>query len=312
MATNDIWGITTYFNPAKYKSKKENYLTFRQESKRNGLNLLCVELAFNDANYELTKNDADIMIYVKAKGNSIMWQKERLLNIGLKKLPRECKKIIWIDCDILFENKNWVTETAKLLDNYYIIQPFKNAYKLTCEEKFPVDITNRAVGGNNGEKLPSFAYVVTNEGFSTDKYCGHKGYCWAGRRELFDKIGFYDAAILGEGDSVMAHAFIGVPVTGYTEKLPPKCKAHQILWAEKAFNIVNNSIYYMNYNIFHLYHGESKNRLYREKCLHYALNDFDPDTDIRINPHNLVWEWSSDKLKLHQFMFEYFYQRKED
>ena len=117
-----FWGLTTYFNPAKYGNKIENYRKFREDSKRQGLNLLCVELAFNNEPFELTKNDADVLVQVRS--NSIMWQKERLLNIGLKHLPKDCDKVAWIDCDIIFKNEYWIEETCKLLEKYIVINYF--------------------------------------------------------------------------------------------------------------------------------------------------------------------------------------------
>ena len=52
-----FWGITTYYNPQKYRNKIENYRKFRNASKRQGLKLLTVELAFGDNDFELKKSD---------------------------------------------------------------------------------------------------------------------------------------------------------------------------------------------------------------------------------------------------------------
>ena len=310
MLTDEIWGITTYFNPARYHSKKENYIKFRTHSKRQGLKLLCVELAFYNESFELDEKDADILIKVNSK--DIMWQKERLLNIGFSHLPKECTKIIWIDCDIIFYNDNWVYETKELLDEYCIVQPFKDSYKLKKDEVPPVDLLHISIGGNNGEQLPSFASVINEDGFSPSVYCGHKGFCWAGRRSIFDEIGFYDAAILGEGDSIMSHAFLGVDVPGYTENLPAKFRKHQFQWMEKAYQLVQGSLFFTNGTIYHLYHGEMKDRIYRQKCVQYNIADFDPDEDIKINQETKTWEWNSNKTDFHKFLEEYFYIRKED
>ena len=78
----DLWGITTYFNPAQYKRKLQNYHQFRTASKKQGLPLIVVELAFGEHKFELTKDDAEIVI--QRRCNTVLWQKERLLNIALE------------------------------------------------------------------------------------------------------------------------------------------------------------------------------------------------------------------------------------
>ena len=111
-----FWGITVFFNPTGYKNKIENYRRFRESSKKQGLNLLCVELAFGGKNFEVSKEDADIL--VQLRGGDILWQKERLLNIGLERLPKDCDKIAWLDCDIIFGIMK------KLVEN----EPFDKAF----------------------------------------------------------------------------------------------------------------------------------------------------------------------------------------
>lgn len=55
-----MWAVTTYFNFAGYKSKIRNYNHFR--SKLN-IPLLTVEFSL-DGKFELTDNDADILIQI--------------------------------------------------------------------------------------------------------------------------------------------------------------------------------------------------------------------------------------------------------
>ena len=88
--------VTSYFNPMKSRRRLANYRTFRS---RLDVPLVTVELAF-DGQFELTSGDADHLIQLS--GGDIMWQKERLLNIGIKSIPSAVKNFAWIDCDILF------------------------------------------------------------------------------------------------------------------------------------------------------------------------------------------------------------------
>ena len=78
----DFWAITCYFNPIGYRRRLENYRVFRQRLK---LPLVAVELSF-DKRFELAAGDAEILVQVHSP--SILWQKERLLNVALKSVPR--------------------------------------------------------------------------------------------------------------------------------------------------------------------------------------------------------------------------------
>ena len=60
-----FWGVTTFFNPHKYKSKYENYKIFRNTTKRQGLKLITVELVFDDEDFEIDITETDILVRLK-------------------------------------------------------------------------------------------------------------------------------------------------------------------------------------------------------------------------------------------------------
>jgi hypothetical protein len=88
-----MWAITSYYNPAHYQSRLENYKTFR---KKLGLPLLTIEFSY-DGEFQLNSSNADILIQVA--GGDILWQKERLLNLAIKKIPKTIIFLV-IDLDI--------------------------------------------------------------------------------------------------------------------------------------------------------------------------------------------------------------------
>src|SRR5215212_10268338 len=117
--SSDLWAITCYFNPCRYKTKRENYDAFMEGMNAVGANILTVELAFGDEEFELAPSDNVLQL----RGWGVMWQKERLLNIAASKLPASCKKIAWLDNDLIFENPNWVEQTSQALDRFMVVQP---------------------------------------------------------------------------------------------------------------------------------------------------------------------------------------------
>ena len=62
-----------------------------------------VECAIGDAKHELLPDDFGKRVKVlQVRGNSLMWLKENLLNIGLAKIPKDIKWVAWSDADINF------------------------------------------------------------------------------------------------------------------------------------------------------------------------------------------------------------------
>ena len=123
-SSRDLWAITSYFNPCGYRSRYVNYQTFRQNL---NVPLLTVELAYGDT-CELNAGDATKLIQLRS--DQVMWQKERLLNLALEALPPECQKVAWLDCDILFERNDWADLTARTLDDFALVQPFRKVHYL--------------------------------------------------------------------------------------------------------------------------------------------------------------------------------------
>lgn len=104
----DLGLIATFFNPAGYRTKRVNYDRFRAPLDDAGLRLVVVECGFGDATFDLPAGEGVFHV----RGRDVMWQKERLLNLALARLPAGCTKVAWLDADLLFENPGWAAETA--------------------------------------------------------------------------------------------------------------------------------------------------------------------------------------------------------
>jgi hypothetical protein len=307
-----FWGITTFFNPCHYRIRIDNYKRFRESSKRQGLKLICVELAFGKSAYELKEDDAEIMVRVRTK--NVLWQKERLLNIGLKHLPPDCDKILWLDADILFFNDRWIEQASQLLNAYIALQPFSCAILLPAyvdqigNQQWPDGVTE-------GHKINSFAYEYsssnTKPSLANLKY-GHPGLAWAARRSLFDDHSFYDRFILGGSDSLMAYAFFGERCPYYhKDDFSKSMILNQEQWIQKIGPRVCGSVYYVQGNIAHLWHGNNKDRFYINRDRWLKKYNFDPETDIQFD-ENGCWSWATPKRMLHLFCRSYFFLRNEE
>ena len=113
-----LWAATAYFNPQGYRCRLANYREFRS---RLDVPLLAVELGFNGC-FELDHRDADVLVQIDE--GDVLWQKERLLNVGLAHLPGDCEAVLSIDCDVLFLSPGWLAGALNLLERYAVVQPY--------------------------------------------------------------------------------------------------------------------------------------------------------------------------------------------
>ncbi len=303
----ELWGITTYFNPAKYANKVEHLRRFSDSARRQGLKLLIVELAFGDEPHVLEEALADRIIRLRT--HTVLWHRERLVNLALGELPADCDKVVWLDADILFESDRWIDETSRLLQDYMVVQPFHTAWMLPpgCVTRPATAEQQRAVTAYRGAAHAYHAGYGARE--------GHIGLAWAFRREVLQKHGFYDRSVLGGGDLVQLLAvfgYFGQP--GTREMFAPWCSDRHLLdaeaWGRRLAADVNVSVFYAGGLVLHLWHGSVENRKYDERGLILKAADYDPAADIALDD-NGCWRWNSDKPELHRRVKEYFWNRQE-
>jgi hypothetical protein len=142
---------------------------------------------------------------------------------------------------------------------------------------------------------------------------GHTGFAWAARREIFGEIGLYDRAIAGTADHLMAHAATGQIEHACIERafFGDSIKAHFSRWGKRFFEVVRGNLGFVEGDIYHLWHGELKNRRYLERTRELSRLNFNPSTDLIVNRHNL-YEFVPERDDLRFWMREYFRHRLED
>ena len=305
--TGSFWGITTFFNPQGYKNKLEHYKVFRENAKRQGLKLLVIECALKDNGYEIQEEDADILVRVKS--NSVLWHKERLLNIALKHLPVDCDKIIWIDCDVIILNDNWIKETAELLEDYIIVKPFSKAIRLDRKETKMLIKNNSLNDFENKRRDSAETYSIENNPFWFLSVFGI-----AARRKTMDKIGFFDTTIAGNGDSLMISAFLNIdpviPRKPLTAEINQNFLSEINNWNKMTATEIRKSIAALDGIMIHLFHGSLKEKKYDNRFDFLADNGYNPKTFLTKNEYD-CYEWTEKGQKLGRELEYYFLERNE-
>lgn len=287
--------VTSYFNPENYQNIKNNYRRFSTGLK-GVVDLFTIELSYTDE-FMLPENEFNIRIRGN-KQDHIMWQKEKLLNLLISKLPKEYTNVAWVDCDILFDNPKWTIETNEKLKYYPVVQIYEVANRMNENE----EIERQSVGiAKYNSKL-----IEKENNFNN----GIPGFGWAARREFIEEFKLFEYNILGGGDSMMCYSFYGKHRDNFlVSQMNDKWKNLFINWGDKVFEHVKSSVGYVCGNITHLYHGSHQNRKYNDRF--YYLSDFDPLSDI-ITDENGIWKWSTNKNKMIQTVKNYFSERQED
>lgn len=311
-----LWALTSYFNPAHYHTKLRNFKAFHQSLK---MPLVIAELIINNqesdlSDYLSSTEDPGNTIHLQIHGNSIMWQKERLLNLALARVPATVDHIAWIDCDILFHNPVWHEKMVEALRTNPLVQGFSRVMHLPPKiDHVPPCLLN----------LPEDRSFMASRLENIETFKGH-GRIWAAQADLLRRHGLYDAMIVGSGDLAMACAVMGNPsglgshrtVNGsqkYYSYLTKAHLSHYQAWAEPFHRDLcsQGQAGCLDETIYHLWHGEPDRRQYITRHQMLLDNHFDPATDIALNEEG-AWEWSSDKKELHDSVARYFDSRRED
>lgn len=296
-AGNKTWAITTFYNPEHYKNKLANYKLFRENLKKQNINLAAVECIFEKDAFELSEDDAEILIQVKSK--SVLWQKERLLNIALKQIPKECENIVWVDADIIFLKENWVSETEKCLEKNLIVQPFSYSFRLKKLENPDVSVLDKISGDR---KKYSYMFCFNTGRKNLLEKSSENGFVWAGKKSIFDACGFYDKHIVGGGDFIMRDAFTNTD----------NDQSYSKDWSDSIKKLTDGRTGYVDGGLIHLYHGSWKNRYYSERDLILKKNHYNPERDLCLN-NDGCWEWSINAPgKLKSEIRKYFSARNEN
>ncbi len=302
-ARGTLWAITCLFNPAGFRVRTTNYHIFR---KAFPLPLLTIELAF-DGNFVLNPSDADVIVQIE--GGDRMWQKERLLNLALQSLPKNCSRVIWVDADIVVPDPQlWIDGIESGLEHYSVVQAF-SAVKMRDSKGNTMLKNPSTMASLRRSSDPNAVYQATLDR-STGAPCS--GHVWAARREVLSTRGFYDGCIIGGGDSAFICAALGdFDRVIHLHGMGDRQKHRYLNWAQELYTGITDGVGYVDHEIDHLWHGTIGNRRGAER--HAKLNEigFDPYVDICLN-HNQIWEWATPKPELHNYVRNYFHSRQED
>lgn len=236
--------ITVYYNFSNYKSRYEvSKKCVEYFSKISNINFYIVELAYGDQKFMLT--DSLNKNHLQLRCNYPLWHKENLINIGINKLlSDDWQYIAWIDCNILFENTDFIEKTMVKLQDYDFVQMFSKI---------------KYINQNNQSETTydSFIYVASKNEYSPS---AKPGGAWACTKKAWEKIEkLYDKSLC-ESDCILAHAI------GLNRYYHMSLKIYPYL--DDVNSYINNILKqqfktsYVNNIAIYDWHGNQENRTY--------------------------------------------------
>jgi hypothetical protein len=271
------------FNPAKTKRILMNYFYTRNQFALQNLPVFTIELVYEGRTPEIS--DA-----IHVTSNSFMFHKENLYRVLERHIPKQFKKLAFIDCDVLFRDPSWYEKTSILLEDHDVVQPFEMAHWM--------DITYKKV-------TLSRKSVLLNPRKTWD-YTYHPGFAWCMRRKWYKNVGFFDLAVSGSGDTLSSMAWLRHEVPRSFHSLPAALRrAH----AEFADHDPPRITFLPGSHLFHLYHGTRDNRQYVDR--HKVLNGKQDITDLTTKTSEGVLQWANSETWNPVFL-TYFTSRDDD
>jgi hypothetical protein len=311
-AESPIWAITAYFNPVGYQRRLWNYRVFRE---RLSLPLMTIEFGWKGA-FDLSSDDADLLI--RLEGPDVLWQRERLLNVALASVPVEATKLVWLDCDVLFEDADWINHLDVALDEYPCVQAYSEVVRLPKQTRPQWQPEFGELQGR-----PALCSLISRR-HDLQSVCrdlprspgrvfpGPTGFGWAFRKELMLRHGFYDVGVLGGGDISFISALAGCyDIATRYHSMTTAAEQHYLRWAQPFHQEVGQRVRCLPARLYHLWHGDVNHRGYQTRYHDFERFDFDPEADLAL-ADNGVWQWGSAKPELHEFVRDYFAARRED
>ena len=293
--------ITTVFNPWRYRTRVDLYKDFEEYCLESGAQLLTVELALGERPFVVTQ--AGNPNHVQLRTTDELWHKERMINIGIERLPENIKYVAWVDADVRFVRHDWVHETIQLLQHYQVVQMFASIANLGHEHNLS--------GPQQGIIYAFLEGLLGQEDYKYyEKF--HPGFAWAARRSTLDNLGgLLDIAILGSGDRHMAQGLIGKVRRSYPAGVTQGYKEQLKLWEERALLYVKKNVGYMPGSLIHQWHGNKKFRRYTERWKILIQNKFDPEFDLKRDSMGLL-KFTERNRQLKYDIRNYFRIRNED
>ncbi len=288
-----------YFNPAGFKNRLRNYQRFAWGLRSQGVELHTIELVLDDDPPAIF--GPNVRRLRGTRELNCLWQKERLLNLLISKMPPEIDGIVCADVDLVWHSADWIEQTRRSLEAFPVVHPYSYIHRWES-------------AGDKCERRVGVGFALNNRLPYQQPWFAFPGYAWAARRSFWQRCGWFDLMITGSGDCALVAALLGDELpSDYAPRLAPVPRAmqrEQEKWAKKVFADVGGNVGAIASEVSHCWHGSDRHRGYGERHRVLASLGFKLD-DLAIDDAGL-WAWRDPRSPLAKSMREFFANRQED
>jgi hypothetical protein len=285
----DMAVLLVFFNPCNSKRILINFLYIFNGLRAKNVPVFGIECLFPGQEPSISfKNVKHV------RSSSYLFHKERLFRVLEKSIPQKYTKLMMMDADLFYDEENWYEVVSNDLNIHECLQPFKivNYLDLTYKNKY----------------ISAKPVVLLEDAESNPEY--QVGMVWAMTREYYNKCGFYDNCIIGNGDLLSAVHFTGKTFEKSKDII---LRLHGESYAEYCKKPRPKSIKHCDLTLNHMYHGSLIKRKYWDRNFLFKEIEGDVSNLIKENEDG-VFEWKTpeDTEKWNKVIFEHFSERKDD
>lgn len=271
------------FNPAQSKRILMNYLYVKNLLIQQRFPVFTLELV-----YEGRAPEVPDAFHVQS--SSFLFHKENLCKLMEPMIPSRYTKLAFLDADVYFQDKSWYSKTSTLLNTHDIVQPFERAHWLDLTYKKTM-LTRKTVLLN---QKPEWDFAF------------HPGFAWCFKRSWFKKVGFFEYAVTGSGDTLSSAAWLQKSFPKSFQSLPSPLVSKYLDYKTIA---VPRITYLKDVDLYHLYHGARQNRQYAER--HTLLQVRGEIEEYLERSSQGVFEWKQ-RERWNPLLLRYFKGRDDD
>ena len=281
--------ICIMFNPARSRSRIKLYLSFKRQMEKLGIKLITVECVYDNSPFTITKQNYE-PYNIQLSTQSAFFQKEKLINIALTKLPLDAKYVAWCDCEVEFTSSNWVNDTIRGLHVFKAIQLFEEAVILNSNGEDVMTKRGFAAQLNENEEI---------ENATLQRMTEAAGHCWAFRVDALKEIGgLLDFSPLGNGEKIMGYSLAKRMEDYVPNELNASFKDSIRTWQKKAALALTAGIGFIPGTIRVYYCSTTQEAKAHDKWEVLQGNNFDPKEDLFLAENGLYYiDPSKPKLR---------------
>ena len=297
----EIWCVTAFFAPFESELRYRNFEIFARGILKSGVRLLTIELLYPWTTRRLPK----LGHIATLESKDVLWHKEAMLNYGFSLLPISCDVAICMDCDLLFEETDWLSRLTALIKKNDLIQCFQTCHRLPQGSPFQKEYAEQST------QSVMHSYFIDPDSFHsrTPRAPSAPGGCWAFAKPYFYGNPLYERGPVGSGDHIFAYAVIGeLKNSPFLDWYSPLQQKDALQWATRIPKGLPTS--FLPVDVFHLWHGSMRSRLSKERGVPLKNHAFDPQKDLK--KEKGLYQWCSPKKALHQSVYTYFFQRASE